>query len=80
MPENLRLMIPDPDGENAYPIVTLSWLLLYQHYPDPAKASALKQFVNFGLTEGQKSSRELGYIPLPDEIVSRSQRALETIQ
>ena len=80
MPENLRLMIPDPDGEDAYPIVTLSWLLLYQHYPDPAKASALKQFVNFGLTEGQKYSRELGYLPLPDEIVSRSKKALENIQ
>ncbi len=80
MPENLRLLIPDPDGEDAYPIVTLSWLLLYQHYPDPAKASAIKQFVNFGLTEGQKYSRELGYLPLPEEIVSRSKKALENIQ
>jgi phosphate transport system substrate-binding protein len=80
MPENLRLLIPDPDGEAAYPILTLSWLLLYQHYPDPAKASALKQFVTFGLTEGQRYSRELGYVPLPDAIVSRSRKALETIQ
>ncbi len=80
MPDNLRLLIPDPVGEDAYPIVTLSWLLLYQHYPDPAKASALKQFVTFGLTEGQRYSRELGYVPLPDEIVSRSWKALENIQ
>ena len=79
MPENLRLLIPDPDGEDAYPIVTLSWLLLYQQYTDPAKASAIKQFVNFGLTEGQRYSRELGYVPLPEEIVSRSQKALENI-
>ena len=80
MPENLRLLIPDPDGEDAYPILTLSWLLFYQHYPDPAKASALKQFVSFGLTDGQRYSRELGYVPLPDEIVSRSLKALENIQ
>jgi len=79
MPENLRLLIPDPDGEDAYPIVTLSWLLLYRNYPDQAKASALKQFVNFGLTEGQRYSRELGYIPLPVEVVSRSQKVLENI-
>jgi phosphate transport system substrate-binding protein len=79
MPENLRLLIPDPDGEDAYPIVTLSWLLLYRNYPDQAKASALKQFVNFGLTEGQHYSRELGYVPLPEKIVSRSQKALENI-
>jgi len=80
MPENLRLLIPDPEGVDAYPILTLSWLLLYQHYPDPAKASALKQFVNFGLTEGQHYSRELGYVPLPEEIVTRSREALESIQ
>ena len=80
MPENLRLLIPDPIGEEAYPIVTLSWLLLYQHFPDPAKTFALKQFVTFGLTEGQRDSRELGYVPLPDEIVSRSLKALDNIQ
>ena len=80
MPENLRLLIPDPDGTDAYPILTLSWLLVYQRYPDPAKASALKQFVTYGLTEGQRDSRELGYMPLPDEIVSRSRAALESIR
>jgi phosphate transport system substrate-binding protein len=80
MPENLRLLIPDPDGADAYPILTLSWLLLYQRYPDPAKAAALKQFVTFGLADGQRHSRELGYMPLPDEIVSRSREALESIR
>ncbi|MGY6278081.1 phosphate ABC transporter substrate-binding protein PstS [Methylomonas sp. MgM2] len=80
MPDNLRLMIPDPAGENAYPILTLSWLLLYRHYADPAKSAALKQFVSFGLTEGQLYSRELGYVSLPEEIVSRSLKALDAIQ
>ena len=28
LPENLRLFIPDPEGPNSYPIVTLSWVLL----------------------------------------------------
>jgi phosphate transport system substrate-binding protein len=80
MPENLRLMIPDPDGDNAYPIVTLSWLLLYQHYPQAEKLAALKQFVAYGLGEGQTLSRELGYVPLPEAIVARSRQALESIQ
>jgi len=80
MPDNLRLMIPDPEGADAYPILTLSWLLLYQRYPDTEKASAIKQFVTFGLTEGQRYSNELGYIPLPAEIVSRSRQALDGIR
>ena len=32
MPDNLRLFLPDPDGEDSYPIVSLSWLLLYERY------------------------------------------------
>ncbi|QFY41303.1 phosphate ABC transporter substrate-binding protein PstS [Candidatus Methylospira mobilis] len=80
MPDNLRLMIPDPEGADAYPILTLSWLLLYQRYPDTEKASAIKQFVTFGLTEGQRYSHELGYIPLPADIVSRSRQALDSIR
>ena len=37
MPENLRLFLPDPEGEDAYPIVSFSWLLLYERYADPAR-------------------------------------------
>src|SRR5262249_28112550 len=76
MPSNLRLFLPDPEGEDSYPIVTFSWLLLYDRYPDRDAASALKSFVTWGLTAGQDLSRELGYIPLPPSVVSRSLAAL----
>lgn len=79
MPSNLRLFLPDPEGEDSYPIVTFSWLLLYESYPSPAKASALKKFLTWGLTTGQGYSRELGYIPLPAEVASRSLAALDRI-
>ncbi len=73
MPANLRLFMPDPEGEDAYPIVSFSWLLLYDRYQDPAKAAALKKFVAWGLTEGQNFSRtsrlhpaaRRGRIPFP---------------
>jgi len=79
MPANLRVFLPDPDGEDAYPIVTYTWLLLYDHYADRDKASALRKFVAWGLTEGQTLSRELGYIPLPPEIATLSLAAVERI-
>lgn len=79
MPTNLRLFMPDPSGEDAYPIVTLTWLLLYEHDPDPQKAAALKRFVAWGLTTGQTYSSELGYIPLPDEVTALALAALERI-
>jgi phosphate transport system substrate-binding protein len=80
MPADLRLFLPDPEGDDAYPIVSYSWLLLYDRYADRDKGAALKKFVTWGLTEGQVFSRELGYIPLPGEIASRSLAALERIQ
>ncbi len=60
MPANLRRFFPDPPGEDSYPIVTYSWILLYGSYPDQKKAKALKDFVKWGITDGQKYSESLG--------------------
>jgi len=79
MPANLRLFMPDPAGEASYPIVTFSWLLLYDRYPDPDKAAAVKKFVAWSLTSGQTLSRDLGYIALPPPVASRSLAALDRI-
>ena len=79
MPSNLRLYVPDPDGAESYPIVSLSWLLLYERYPDQEKSAALKRFVTWGLSSGQPYATELGYIALPAEITSLSRAALERV-
>jgi phosphate transport system substrate-binding protein len=80
MPDNLRLYIPDPDGEESYPIVSLTWLLLYERYQDQQKSAALKRFVTWGLSLGQSYSPELGYIALPVDVARLSRAALERIQ
>src|SRR5262249_36241736 len=80
MPDNLRLYLPDPEGDDSYPIVSLSWLLLYERYPDPQKSAALKRFVAWGLSSGQSYGPALGYIALPADVTSRSRAALERVQ
>ena len=80
MPGNLRLFLPDPEGEESYPIVTFSWLLLYERYADADKAAALKKFVAWGLTTGQTYRRDLGYIALPPDVASLSLAALDGIR
>jgi len=67
IPENRRMFFPDPPGENSYPIVTYSWILLYGNYPDQRKAGALKDFVKWGITDGQRLSESLGYCSLPNQ-------------
>ena len=80
MPANLRVGPVDPAGAGDYPIVSFSWLLLYDKYDDARKLSALKDFVVFGLTKGQEFADELGYIPLPEAVVEKSKAALETVR
>ena len=80
MPENLRVFFPDPDGQDSYPIVTYSWLLLYKQYDDRAKAAALKQYVKWCLTEGQAFNETLGYVRLAPQVIARTMAAVDSIR
>lgn len=69
LPADLAATRPDPDGARSYPIVTFTWLLLDQDYGDPAQNQAIKDLVRFMLTEGQAQAADMGYIPLPENLV-----------
>ena len=80
LPPDLRAWMPDPDGEGAYPIVTYTWMVFYKKYDDPNKAEAIRQVVKYALTDGQKLSGKMGYIPLPERVVQAVSAALGQIQ
>jgi len=80
MPANLRVWPVDTDAPDGYPISSFSWLLLYKKYDDAAKLKALKDFVTYGLTEGQTFAGDLGYIPLPESVVAKANAALSSIE
>jgi phosphate transport system substrate-binding protein len=80
IPEDFALTLPDPEAKDGYPIVGLTWLLLYGQYDDTAKADALKGVVKWALTEGDKFAEELGYLPLPDDVANRVVATLDTIK
>jgi phosphate transport system substrate-binding protein len=80
IPEDFALTLPDPEAKDGYPIVGLTWLLLYGQYGDTAKADALKGFVKWALSEGDKFADELGYLPLPDDVANRVVATLDTIK
>lgn len=77
--DNLIAFITDPTGAESYPIVTYSWLLTYHQYPNQVKAQALKNFIDWAVIDGQKSSLELGYIPLSKKVVLQVQSAVKKI-
>jgi phosphate transport system substrate-binding protein len=79
LPENLRAWVPDPAGPDSYPIVTYTWLLCYKKYPSARTLDALKSVIKYGLTQGQSFSADLGYIPLPGNVVDADMKALGQI-
>jgi phosphate transport system substrate-binding protein len=79
LPSNLRAWIPDPPAAKSYPIVTYTWMLFHKKYDDPKVAATLKAIALYGLTQGQSFGATLGYIPLPESVVTEDKKALANI-
>ena len=79
LPQNLRAYVPDPGGGDSYPIVTMTWILVYKNYADAKKAAALKDLFSWALGDGQQEALKLGYVPLPPNVASKSLAALQSL-
>ncbi len=77
---NLIAWVWDPAGADAYPIATMTWLLLYKDQDDD-KAAALRQLVEYCVSdEAQGMADGLGYIPLPPAVIAKVKQAVEFVQ
>jgi phosphate transport system substrate-binding protein len=77
---DLRGWIDDPAGAEAYPIATFTWLLFYKQQDDK-KASALRDLVNFCAKDSsQAMAEQLGYIPLPADVIAKVKAAATEIK
>jgi phosphate transport system substrate-binding protein len=65
-----RLSIVDAPGAAAYPISSFTWILVYQNQTDAVKGKKLVDFLNWALTDGEKSASTLDYAPLPAEMAT----------
>lgn len=80
MPDDLIAWVPDPEGKDAYSIVTYTWVILYKQYADKQKLDAIQDVMKYGLGDGQKASESLGYIPLPASVVEKAKAALQNVK
>ncbi len=74
-----RISIVDAPGADSYPISSFTWILVYQHQQDAVKGKKLVDFLNWALTEGEKSAVTLDYAPLPAEMATTVKARLGTI-
>jgi len=80
MPDDFRVSITNAPGKEAYPIASFTWLLIPSKFADTEKKKALTEFLRWMLTDGQKYAADLGYAPLPKEVVAKEQKAIALIQ
>jgi phosphate ABC transporter phosphate-binding protein len=76
---DLRLSVLNTPAGNAYPITTFTWFLVPKG-GDPQKRAAIAGFLRWMLTTGQKQCSELGYAPLPREVVSEELRTVNLLK
>ncbi len=79
MPEDFRVSITDAPGKSSYPISSFTWLLIPTTITDAAKRDAIKDFLKWMLVDGQSFTKDLGYAPLPTEVVKQEQKAIAKI-
>jgi phosphate transport system substrate-binding protein len=67
---------PPASAAEAYPISTLTFLIVPKDGSDAAKRSALKSFIQYIITNGQSTAEGLNYAPLPDAVRQYDQKEL----
>jgi phosphate transport system substrate-binding protein len=75
-----RISIVNPPGADAYPIASLTWLLVYEQQTDPAKGRTLRDFLKWALTEGESQAAALEYAPLPQDMANRLVQRLDSLK
>jgi phosphate transport system substrate-binding protein len=80
MPADFRVSITNAPGKGVYPISSFTWLLMYESPKDKMQAKTMVDFVKWALADGQKYCAELGYAPLPANVVKMELAALARVK
>ncbi len=79
VPPDLRFSIVNAPGENAYPISTATWLLVYRDLTDRQKGLALTRMLWWATHEAQATNNSLAYATMPPELTARSEQFIRQI-
>ncbi len=69
----------DQTAKNAWPITTATFMLAYEK-GDAAKQKGVVDFYTWSLNNGQKMASELGFVPLPPNVVKMVEAEMKNIK
>lgn len=76
---DLRASIVNADGPKSFPIVGFTWILAYKEMKDEPKAVALTRMLWWNTHDAQKFNADLGYAPLPLEIIKKAEEKIKAM-
>jgi phosphate transport system substrate-binding protein len=80
MPKDFRVSITNAPGHNVYPISSFTWLLLQESPKDIVRSRIMVDFCRWALSGGQGLAPQLGYAPIPKEVVALEMEALKRVR
>ena len=80
MPDDFRVSLTNAPGAGAYPIASLTWLLIPEVSPDPAKGKILKDFLAWMLQHGESEAAASSYAPLPSAVATKVAGAIQMLK
>ena len=79
-----KVTLVNAPGPDSYPIASFSYLLVYDDLSQSTKsveeAKAVLHMIHWMITDGQKFSESLLYVPLPDAVVEIGKQGLDQIE
>jgi phosphate transport system substrate-binding protein len=79
MPDDFRVSLTNAPGDDAYPVASFTWLLVYKDQTNEAKGRALSKFLWWMSHDGQKFADDLLYAPLPSPVVKQIEAKVRQI-
>jgi phosphate transport system substrate-binding protein len=80
MPADYRVSITNAPGAASYPISSFTWLLIPKQFADPAKGSAVKDFLTWMLDHGESEASGMGYAPLPVQVQTMVRKTITSVK
>ena len=78
--DDLTFAAMNAKGDAAYPITGQTWVIVYAKQANAAKGAALKAYLQFLLTDGQKLLPDIDFAPLPKSLQDKAVAQLAKIQ
>lgn len=80
LPAELHASVTNAAGEDAYPIASYTYVLVYEDLVDTSKGPALAEFLWWAIHDGQRHCEPLGYASLPPKVVSQVENQLKKLR